>query len=309
MDEPPSTPSGDSTIPRRTFLAACATGCTALAGCVGAGGDGCGFGFELTMTPATDDDYLRETLTAPSRDRPGDWREIVSTAVEADEARYTTVHAPPVRDGDRIEFEGRYYRLSREAVAGESVEAYVLAAEYDSGREPPSGATVVPFEDLPEADRAALREVFSDFEGRSDDVGGFSIGGYHVIYPGDTEADRSSSARSRPGSGTREPPSRSASRGPRRSSGSPTSSPPRSSPKTAKRISSTHGRRSSSTWATSRRTSARCSRAPSRPVRMASSSVSPRGPNGQLSTVWRGCRRRIPLATAPGSSGTTARCI
>jgi hypothetical protein len=183
MDEVPST------LSRRSLLAGIAAGCTALAGCFGAGGGNCSFGFELTMTPVTDGDLLEETLTGPSRDRPDDWGRIVSTAVERGEARYTTIHAAPVRDGDRIEYEGRYYRFSREAVATEEVEAYVFAAEYDSDRDPPSGATVVAYEDLPEADRAALGELFSDRKGRIEDVQGFSIGGSHVVYPDDTEAD------------------------------------------------------------------------------------------------------------------------
>ena len=187
MDDAPSTPS------RRRLLAGCAAGlaagCGALAGCVGAGGGGCSYGFELTMTPATDEDRLEETLVGPSRDRPDDWREIVSTVAERGEARYTTVHAPPVRDGDRIEHGGRYYRFAREAVATEAVEAHVLAAEYESGRDPPSGATVAAFEDLPEADRAALRELFSDLGGRLHEVEGFSVGGYPVVYPDEAESD------------------------------------------------------------------------------------------------------------------------
>ena len=102
MDEVPST------LSRRSLLAGVAGGCGALAGCAGTAGGDCSFGFELTMTPATEADLLEETLTAPSRDRPADWRAIVSGTVERGVARYTTVHAAPIRDGDRIEHEGGY---------------------------------------------------------------------------------------------------------------------------------------------------------------------------------------------------------
>lgn len=181
-------PDVPSTLSRRSLLAGCATGCAVLAGCA-TGSGGCSSGFELAMTPATDEDFLAETLTDPSRDRPDAWREIVSTAVERDEARYTTVHAAPIRDGDRVEYEGGYYRLSREEVDREEVEAHVFAAEYDAEQDPPSGATVVPFEDLPEADRAALREMLSDRKGGFDEVEGFSIGGYPVVYSDGAESD------------------------------------------------------------------------------------------------------------------------
>ena len=178
-----------STLSRRSLLAGGVTGCALLAGCVGAGSSDCSFGFELTMTPATDEDLLGETLTEPSRDRPDAWREIVSTAVERGEARYTTVHSPPVRDGDRVEYEGGYYRLAREVVEREAVEAHIFAAEYDSDRDPPSGATVVPFEDLPESDRTALRALLGNGERRLAEVEGFSIGGYPVVYPDASEGD------------------------------------------------------------------------------------------------------------------------
>lgn len=183
MDDAPSFPS------RRAFLAGCATGCAALAGCVGGGGSDCSFGFELTMTPATDEDFLEETLTGPSRDRPDDWREIVSTTVQQGEARYATVRAAPIRDGNRIEYQGRYYRFSREVAATGTVDVHVFGAEYDADREPPSGATVVAFEDLPEADRAALWELLPDLDRRFDEVQGFSVGGYPIVYPDEAEAD------------------------------------------------------------------------------------------------------------------------
>ena len=178
-----------STLTRRSLLAGCATGCAVLAGCVGAGSDGCSFGFELTMTPATDANFLAETLTEPSRDRPDAWREVVSTAVERDEARYTTVHSPPLRDGDRVEYDGGYYRLSRRAVERSEVEAHVLAAEYDRERDPPSSTTVVPFEDLPDVDRSALGELLSDPERRLKEAQAFSMSGHPVVYPDESEAD------------------------------------------------------------------------------------------------------------------------
>jgi hypothetical protein len=180
-----------STLSRRSVLAGCAVGCGALAGCLGAtgGSDDCSFGFELTMTPATDEDYLAETLTEPSRDRPDAWREIVSTAVERGETEYTTVRSAPVRDGDRIAFEGRYYLFAREAVERERVEAHLFAAEYESGRDPPSGATVVAFEQLPDADRAAFRELLPEADRRLSGSEGFSVGGFPVVYPDDAEAD------------------------------------------------------------------------------------------------------------------------
>lgn len=178
-----------STLSRRSLLAGGAAGCALLTGCVGAGSDGCGFGFELTMTPATDEDFLAETLAEPSHDRPSAWREIVSTAVERGETRYTTVYSAPVRDGDRLEHGGSYYRLSREQVATEDVEAHVFGAEYDRDEDPPSGATVVPFEDLPAADRSALDELLSGPERKGKEAQAFSIGGHPVVYPDDTAAD------------------------------------------------------------------------------------------------------------------------
>lgn len=178
---------------RRSLLGGCAAGlaagCAALAGCVGIGGSGCSHGFDLTTTPATDEDLLEETLTGPSRDRPEDWRRIVSTAVERDEMRYAAIHAPPVRDGDRVEHGGRYYRIAREEVATEQVEAHVFGAEYETGRDPPQGATVVAFEDLPPVDRTAHRELFSDLGDRLDEVQSFSAGGYPVVYPDEAESD------------------------------------------------------------------------------------------------------------------------
>jgi len=183
MDEVPSI------LPRRSLLAGVAAGCGALAGCAGAGGGDCSFGFELVMTPATGADFLEETLTGPSRDRPDDWRAIVSETVEGGEGRYTTVHAVPVRDGDRIEYEGGYYQFSREAVATEAVEAHVFRAEYESGRDPPTGASVVRFDDLPEADRTALRDVLPDLDRRLAESRGFTVGGYPVVYPDEAEPD------------------------------------------------------------------------------------------------------------------------
>ena len=178
-----------STLSRRSLLAGGVTGCALLAGCAGAGSSDCSFGFELAMTPATDEEVLEETLTDPSRDRPDAWREIVSTAVERDEARYTTVHAAPVRDGDRVEYEGGYYRIARGTADRVEVEAHVLSAEYDRERDPPSGATVVPFEDLPEPDRAALRSLLPNGERRLAEAGAFSIGGHPVVYPDASEAE------------------------------------------------------------------------------------------------------------------------
>lgn len=178
-----------STLTRRSLLAGCTTGCAALAGCVGVGSGGCDSGFFLSMVPATEEDFVEETLTEPSRDRPDAWREIVSTAVERGETRYTTIHSPPVRDGDRIEYEGGYYRFSREQRTTEGVEAHVFSAEYDADRDPPSGATVVPFEDFPEADRSALGELLGDPKLRFEGTQGFSIGGYPVVYPDGAEAD------------------------------------------------------------------------------------------------------------------------
>lgn len=178
-----------STLSRRSLLAGGATGCALLAGCVGAGSSDRRFGFELTMTPATDEAFLETTLTGPSRDRPDAWREIVSTAVQRDEARYTTVHAPSVRAGDGVEYEGGYYRIARGSADGTEVEAHVLAAEYDRGRDPPSGATVVSFEDLPEPDRATLRSLLPNDERRLAAVEAFGIGGHPVVYPEDTEAE------------------------------------------------------------------------------------------------------------------------
>jgi hypothetical protein len=183
MDEVPST------LSRRSLLAGVAASCGVLAGCAGTGGGDCSFGFELTMTPATETDFLEETLTEPSRDRPDDWRAIVSTTVERGEARYTTVHSAPVRDDDRIEYEGGYYQFSRKAVATEEVEAHVFRAEYESGRDPPTGASVVAFEHLPEADRAALREVLPDLDRRLAESQGFTVGGYPVVYPDGAEPD------------------------------------------------------------------------------------------------------------------------
>ncbi len=182
MDEVPST------LSRRSLLASVAASYGVLAGCAG-GGDDCSFGFELTMTPATEADFLEETLTGPSRDRPDDWRAIVSETVERGEARYTTVHAAPVRDGDRIEYEGGYYRFAREEVTTEEVEARVFRAEYESGRDPPTGASVVAFEDLPETDRAALRDVLPDLDRRLAESQGFTVGGYPVVYPDGAEPD------------------------------------------------------------------------------------------------------------------------
>lgn len=178
---------------RRSLLGSCAAGiaggCAALAGCVGVGGGGCSRGFDLTVTPATDGGLLGETLVGPSRDRPEDWRKIVSTAVERGEVRYTAIHGPPVRDGDRVEHGGRYYRIAREEVASEEVEAHVFGAEYEAGRDPPSGATVVAFGDLPAVDRTAHRELFSDLGDRLDEVEAFSAGGYPVVYPDGAESD------------------------------------------------------------------------------------------------------------------------
>ena len=183
MDEVPST------LSRRSLLAGVAGGCGALAGCAGTGGGDCSFGFELTMAPATEADFLEVTLRAPSRDRPDDWRAIVSGTVERGEARYTTVHAAPIRDGDRIEHEGGYYRFVREEVATQDAEAHLFRAEYEAGRDPPQGASVVRFEDLPEADRAALREVLPDLDERLAESQGFTVGGYPVVYPDEAGPD------------------------------------------------------------------------------------------------------------------------
>jgi hypothetical protein len=183
MDEVPSS------LSRRSLLAGVAASCGVLAGCAGTGGGDCSFGFELTMTPATEVDFSEETLTEPSRDRPDDWRSIVSETVERGEARYTTVHAAPVRDGDRIEYEGGYYRFDREEVTTAEVEAHTFRAEYESGHDPPQGRSVVAFEDLPEADRGALRKVLPDLDRRLVESQGFTVGGYPVVYPDDAEPD------------------------------------------------------------------------------------------------------------------------
>ncbi|MFC6942005.1 hypothetical protein ACFQE8_18840 [Salinirubellus sp. GCM10025818] len=178
-----------STLSRRSLLASGVTGCALLAGCAGAGSSDCSFGFELAMTPATDEEFLEETLTDPSRDRPDAWREIVSAAVERDESRYTTVHAAPVRDGDRVEYEGGYYRIARGTADRVEVEAHVLSAEYDRERDPPSGATVVPFEDLPEPDRVALRSLLPNDERRLAEAEAFTISGRPVVYPDASESE------------------------------------------------------------------------------------------------------------------------
>ena len=178
-----------STRSRRSLLAGFAAVCGTLAGCAGTGGGDCSFGFELVMTPATEADFIEETLNGPSRDRPDDWRAIVSETVEGGETRYTTVHAPPVRDGDRIEYESGYYRFSREEVTTEEVEAHVFRVKYDRGEDPPSGATVSSFEDLPEADRTVLREMFPDLDRRLSESQGFTVGGYPVVYPDEAEPD------------------------------------------------------------------------------------------------------------------------
>jgi hypothetical protein len=183
MDDEPSS------LSRRSLLAGGAAVVGAFAGCVGTGGGDCSFGFELTATPATDEDYIEETLTGTSRDRPDTWREIVSATVADGETRYSAVHATPVRDGDRIEYEGIYYRFAVEEVAVEEVEAHRFATEYESGREPPSGATVVAFGDLPAADRAAIREVLPDLDRRLAGTEGFSTGGYPVVYPDDASGE------------------------------------------------------------------------------------------------------------------------
>lgn len=179
MDDVPST------LSRRRFLGSCAAGCGALAGCIT---EDCSFGFELTMTPATDEDVIEETLTELSHDCPGDWREIVSAAVVEGQTQYAAVHEPPLRDGNRVEYEGSYYRISREQVSTEEVEAYVFGAEYESGHGPPSGVSPVDFEDLPEADREAIRELLPNLDRRLVQRG-FITKGYPIVYPEDAEED------------------------------------------------------------------------------------------------------------------------
>jgi len=85
-------------------------------------------------------------------------RRLVAAAV-ADGAVEASTYAdlPPIRDGTHVEHEGAYYRIGATGTDATELPARVLTLSWETGREPPAGATVVAFGDLPAADREALR--------------------------------------------------------------------------------------------------------------------------------------------------------
>jgi len=152
------------------------------AGCLGVGENDCNAGVTVDadqFDPVAD---LERRLDEPERT-------LAADAVENDGTRRTTYAELPVREPTLVDYEGVFYRLTREPEETVEVPSYHIAAEWEEGRSAPDDGETVAFESLPAADRRAIElAVPNKKNGQSPQ--GFSVEKYPAPYPEDGEDSR-----------------------------------------------------------------------------------------------------------------------
>jgi hypothetical protein len=147
----------------------------------------CGAGLTVTADPFDPAEALPVRLSERGTT-------LVERAVDTGTAEGTHYSdRPPLEDGSYADVDRRFYRLAVEQTGQSEVPGLVLNVEMRVGKAAPTGATVVPFDDLPAVDRAALRYTVyeSEWDHRGDDLPqGLSARKRPVPYPDGLDGSR-----------------------------------------------------------------------------------------------------------------------
>jgi len=144
--------------------------------------DDCTSGFDVTV-----EQFAPETDLVANPDEEG--RAIVAEAIDTGRVERTTYEQASLRDGVFVKYDGAFYETATSTVEVESVTAYRLNVEWEQGQEPPDDATVVTFEELPEADRNVLElALYGGEERRELPRESLSVNDFPAPYPDGSES-------------------------------------------------------------------------------------------------------------------------
>ena len=145
--------------------------------------DSCQSGFHVSTDPFD-----------PVSDLPADLdereRSLVAAAVAGEDATHTTYAQPPLSGATFVAYDGAFYRTASSVASAERVPAFSMRVEWERGQEPPADAAAVPFDDLPAADRDALRGALSGSERKGLPKESLSVREFPAPYPDGGDASR-----------------------------------------------------------------------------------------------------------------------